>query len=193
MTFSRRSLRTSVMGCTALCVIGLAALPSVAAAQSANAAPSAALPPDVNRESRNRLPPLKREDLDQAGKALYDALAGDSRRLTGVGGPAGVRMYSPQAGELARRLNNYLRFESALGARTVELAILVTAREFDSQFEWSAHEPPALKAGVSKELIDLVRRRAPVTAGPLIRGSGPGGGVRMTLSSEGPTSAGSAP
>jgi 4-carboxymuconolactone decarboxylase len=50
-----------------------------------------------------------------------------------------------------------------LGARTVEQANLVTAREFDSQFEWSAHEPPALKAGVSKELVELIRRRAPVT------------------------------
>jgi 4-carboxymuconolactone decarboxylase len=112
------------------------------------------------------VPRLKRENLDQQGRELYDALAGDSRRLTGVGGPAGIRMYSPQAGDLARRLNNYLRFESALGARTVELAILVTAREFDSQFEWSAHEPPALKAGVSKELVELIKRRAPVATMP---------------------------
>jgi 4-carboxymuconolactone decarboxylase len=124
------------------------------------------LPPDIDPESRSRVPRLKRENLDQQGRELYDALAGDSRRLTGVGGPAGIRMYSPQAGDLARRLNNYLRFESALGARTVELAILVTAREFDSQFEWSAHEPPALKAGVSKELVELIKRRAPVATVP---------------------------
>jgi 4-carboxymuconolactone decarboxylase len=135
---------------------------SAVSAQSPNTTPNAPLPPDIDPESRARLPRLKRENLDQQGRALYDALAGDSRRLTGVGGPAGIRMYSPQAGELARRLNNYLRFESALGARTVELAILVTAREFDSQFEWSAHEPPALKAGVSKEIIELIRHRAPV-------------------------------
>jgi 4-carboxymuconolactone decarboxylase len=151
------------MGCAALCVIGLGGLPPAADAQTATTGAREQLPPDIDPESRNRLPPLKRDNLDQQGRALYDALAGDSRRLTGVGGPAGIRMYSPQAGDMARRLNNYLRFESGLGARTVELAILATAREFDSQFEWSAHEPPALKAGVSKELIDLIKRRAPVT------------------------------
>jgi 4-carboxymuconolactone decarboxylase len=162
MTSLRRFLRATVLGC-AVQSFSLIVVPSAAAGQSANAAPAAQLPPDIDPESRARLPRLKRENLDQRGQELYDALAGDSRRLTGVGGPAGIRMYSPQAGDLARRLNNYLRFESTLGARTVELAILVTAREFDSQFEWSAHEPPALKAGVSKEVIELIRRRAPVT------------------------------
>ncbi len=154
----------TVFGCVVVCALACVALPRPLTAQTAGAPATAGqLPADVNPESRSRLPPLKRENLDQQGRELYDALAGDSRRITGVGGPAGIRMYSPQAGDLARRISNYLRFESALGARTVELAILVTAREFDSQFEWSAHEPVALRAGVSPELIDLIRRRAPVS------------------------------
>lgn len=163
MTASRRTTRTATLGCAALCALGLAVVPHTAAAQAAAASAGAPLPPDVHPESRSRLAPLKRDSLDQQGRDFYDALAGDSRRLTGVGGPSGIRMYSPQAGDLARRLNNYLRFESALGARTVELAILVTAREFDSQFEWSAHEPVALKAGVSKDLVELIKRRGPVS------------------------------
>jgi 4-carboxymuconolactone decarboxylase len=163
MTASRRAMRTTLIGCAVLCALGLVAMPPAAAAQSASTATGSTLPPDVHPDSRSRLPPLKRENLDQQGREFYDALAADSRRLTGVGGPSGIRMYSPQAGDLARRLNNYLRFDSALGARTVELAILVTAREYDSQFEWSAHEPVALKAGVSKELVELIKRRAPVT------------------------------
>ena len=63
---------------------------------------------------------------------------------------------------MVRRLNAYLRFESALGARTVELAIVVTARELDSQFEWSAHEAVALQAGVSQEVVEVVKRGGPV-------------------------------
>src|SRR5688572_25891265 len=117
MTASRRAMRTTLLGCAVLCALGPAARPPAAAAQSATTAGSP-LPPDVHPDSRSRLPPLKRENLDQQGREFYDALAADSRRLTGVGGPAGIRMYSPQAGDLARRLNNYLRFESALGART---------------------------------------------------------------------------
>ena len=40
-----------------------------------------------------------------------------------------------------------------------ELAILVTAREHDSQFEWAAHEPAALAEGISPAIVDIVRRR----------------------------------
>ena len=120
------------------------------------------LPADVFADSRNRLPVVKREDLDQLGKQLYDNTAGNARLLAGFQGPAGIHLHSPQPGELMRRLNRYLRFETALGARTIELAILVTARELDSQFEWAAHEPVALRAGVSQELVEIVRRRQPV-------------------------------
>ena len=45
-------------------------------------------------------------------------------------------------------LNDYLRRKSGLEPRLVELAILVTAREMDSEYVWTAHEPPALKAGL---------------------------------------------
>ena len=44
-----------------------------------------------------------------------------------------------------------------------ELAILTTARELDSQFEWAAHEPAALGEGISAEIIDIVRRRKPTS------------------------------
>ncbi len=44
-----------------------------------------------------------------------------------------------------------------------EVAILTTARECDSQFEWAAHEPEALKEGVAPALIDVIRNRAPLT------------------------------
>jgi 4-carboxymuconolactone decarboxylase len=120
------------------------------------------LPADVFADSRNRLPVVKRDDLDQLGMQLYDDTAGNARLLAGFQGPGGIHLYSPRAGEAVRRLNTYLRFETALGARTVELAILVTARELDSQFEWAAHEPAALRTGVSQELIDIVKHRRPV-------------------------------
>ena len=140
--------------------IGLAAL---APQQIVTPSAVGSLPSDVAADSRNRLPVVKRETLDPQGQQLYDRIVGDSRRLTGLQGPGGIRLHSPRAGEIVLHLNNYLRFESGLGARTVELAILVTARELDSQFEWSAHEPAALRAGVSPEIIDLVKRRGPAT------------------------------
>ena len=45
----------------------------------------------------------------------------------------------------------------------MELAILVTAREHDAQYEWTMTEPAALKDGLEPAIIDLVRLRKPVT------------------------------
>jgi 4-carboxymuconolactone decarboxylase len=144
--------------------VGLAV--AAVAAQERASAPALAerLPADVFPESRNRLPAVKREALDAKGQQAYDGIVGDARRLTGLQGPGGVRLHSPNVAELTLRLNSYLRFESGLGARTSELAILVVARELDSQFEWTSHEAPALRAGVPKEVVELVKRRGP-TAG----------------------------
>ena len=40
-----------------------------------------------------------------------------------------------------------------------EIAILAVAREMDSQFEWVAHEPEALKEGVPAEVVDAIKHR----------------------------------
>src|SRR4051794_23964621 len=61
-------------------------------------------------------------------------------------------------------VNQYLRHESGLGARLRELAILATARELDSQFEWAAHEKEALRAGVPAEVIDTIKHRRDLAA-----------------------------
>lgn len=41
----------------------------------------------------------------------------------------------------------------------VKIAILIIARQTDSQFEWRTHEPLAIKAGVRRELIESIRKR----------------------------------
>ena len=56
----------------------------------------------------------------------------------------------------------YLRFGTEKNQRLTELAILATAREVRSQYEWSAHEPVALKAGLKPKIVELVKHRRPV-------------------------------
>jgi len=60
-------------------------------------------------------------------------------------------------------VNDYLRRKSGLESRLVELAILVTAREMDCEYVWTAHEPAAQKAGLQQEIIDTVKYRRPLT------------------------------
>jgi 4-carboxymuconolactone decarboxylase len=115
---------------------------------------------EIDPESGCRLPLPRREALDAAAQAIYDELA-DPRggSLRGLRGPGGIQLHSPELSRRARPVNRYLRHEAGLGERVRELAILVTARELDSAFEWAAHEPAAGAAGIAPEIIDIVRHR----------------------------------
>ena len=116
------------------------------------------LPKDLHPETGNRFPAIKREDLNEAGKKLYDA-----RGVVDAFGPGAIRLYSPPVADAMTGLNIYLRRKSGLDPRLVELAILVTAREMDSEYVWTAHEPAAQKAGLAQEIIDTVKYRRPLT------------------------------
>jgi len=97
------------------------------------------------------------------GRKLYDTVVGpQSRTLVGLRGPGGIWLHSPKLAGFVRSANQYLRFETALDRRLTELAILVTARELHNQFEWTAHEPAALKEGLEPKIIDVVKRGRPI-------------------------------
>jgi 4-carboxymuconolactone decarboxylase len=113
------------------------------------------LPPDIHPDSLSRLPPVQRGDLDAEGQRIWDALAGPGKTLTRTG-PSAVTMHSPKAAEPIYALNQVLR-KTVAGPRYFELAALVAAREFDQQYEWSAHEPAGLKAGLEQSVIDAVK------------------------------------
>ena len=117
-------------------------------------------PEDVDPESGCRLPLPRREQLDDAGRRTYDSLADPKGgTIRGLRGPGGILLHSPELSRHARPLNRYLRHEAGLGGRVRELAILTTARELHSQFEWAAHEPEAIGEGISREIIEIIKHR----------------------------------
>ena len=140
---------------------------SSAAAQESTGgrgAPAAAAnyPKDVDPQSQFRLPLLKRDDLDDYGKKVFDSLAAPN--ATVIRGPNSIRMYSPKVAEVMSAANRYLRSEeTGLGDRLLEVAILVATREANAQTEWTGHEPAALKAGVEQQIVDIIKYRKPVT------------------------------
>ena len=117
----------------------------------------ASLPPDVHTETGNRFPKVTREELDDLGKKLFDALPANSR-----GGPGSIRIYSPPVAEASGMENDYLRKRSGMDPVVRELAILATVRELNCQYVWTSHEPQAREAGVSQKVIDVVRDRRPL-------------------------------
>jgi 4-carboxymuconolactone decarboxylase len=73
-----------------------------------------------------------------------------------VFGPFEPMMHSPQLMSRARAMGDYLRFGSAIGNVLSELAILISAREWTQDYEWTVHYPIALKAGIKPEVLDAI-------------------------------------
>ena len=113
------------------------------------------LPKDVFPDSRNRLPPIKREGLDERGRKAYDDAVAASNSGSGVPqGVAAIRLHGSGVD---------VRWASPLGRRLTELAIVTTARERDQPYEWSLHEMEAVAVGLDPAVIDVVRHHKPLT------------------------------
>ena len=124
-------------------------------------------PKDIDPESGFRLPLPKREALPPGAQEIYDRLndpKGGS--LVGLRGPGGIRLHSPRLAELSRPVNQYLRNGAGFAPHIRELAILVDAREVESRFEWVAHEAEALKEGVARATLAIVRDKKPANGVP---------------------------
>ena len=153
-----RILRTNHFAVLLLAAAALAPATHSALAQTPSRQETS-MPSDIDPQSGFRLPLPKREDLDEPTRKTYDEAAKPGASIAGLQGPAGVRLYSPGATAHLGELNRYLRFKAGIAPRIREIAILATAREMDSQFEWVAHEPEALKEGVPQNVIDAIKFR----------------------------------
>jgi 4-carboxymuconolactone decarboxylase len=146
--------------------IGLLAVGWLAVGQAQTGAPTATaaqgLPKDIDPQSLSRLPIVQRDDLKDADdKRIYDMLAGGEGKTVGPTGPAAISLQSPKVAEAIQMLNQYLRFHGVLKPRDFEVAILVAAREFDQQYEWSGHEMGARNAKVPEAVIDAIKYNKP--------------------------------
>jgi 4-carboxymuconolactone decarboxylase len=68
-------------------------------------------------------------------------------------------MRSPELMGHVQRIGEYLRFRSAIGVRLTELAILVTASEWQQAVEWAIHAPIAQREGIADDTIAAIARR----------------------------------
>jgi len=137
-------------------------LTGAASAQQNAAAP---LPADVNPVTLTRLPQLTRADLNDEGKAIYDKIVGTGPAPTT--GPVALSLYSPKIALVFSDLNGYLRYNGDLSPRHTEVAIVAATWEIQQQYEYSAHEPAALRYGAPQAVIDTIKfNREPVGLSP---------------------------
>ncbi len=79
-----------------------------------------------------------------------------------LGGPFNVWLRSPGIGDLVQQLGEEIRFRSSIAGKLNELAILVTARHWTSQYEWFAHHKLALEGGLNPKIAeDIAQGRRP--------------------------------
>jgi 4-carboxymuconolactone decarboxylase len=120
---------------------------------------------DIDPDSRCRLPFVDRNALDPETQAMFDSHQhGGGHTLRGLRGPGGIKLHSPALAKHAGPVGRYLRVDAGFTGRVREVAILITARCCDSQFEWAAHEPEAIKQGVPRATIEAIRLGEPVGA-----------------------------
>ncbi len=101
--------------------------------------------------------------LTPAQQRVYERIAGTRGR---VAGPFTVLLQNAELADRVQRVGAYLRYETELQRDIAETAVLVTARVWDSSFEWEAHEPHARAAGVPDAVLDALRDDRPVSALP---------------------------
>lgn len=103
----------------------------------------------------SRISPIDPDHLDAEQRAVYDAIATGPRK--GVRGPLAVWLHRPQLADRAQALGRYCRYDSSIPPRLSELAILLIGRHWLAEYEWAAHKPFALEAGLSMDVINAIR------------------------------------
>jgi 4-carboxymuconolactone decarboxylase len=103
--------------------------------------------------ARIAFPPY--EELSAEQRRVYDEVVRTRGKLHG---PLRAALLNPELADKWQRLGELLRYRTSLPPRLSELAILTTARHFDCQFEWYAHEGPASQGGLEPGVIEAIRR-----------------------------------
>jgi 4-carboxymuconolactone decarboxylase len=104
----------------------------------------------------SRFPDLSPDRMTDVQKRVAEAIASGPRG--GIRGPFAVLLRSPELADRVQRLGEHLRFNSSLPPRLNEFAIIINARFWESQYEWFAHRPLAVKAGLAEAIADAVAR-----------------------------------
>ena len=100
-----------------------------------------------------RLPAVARDQLAAEDHEYFDSIVGTRGSIRG---PYGVLLHSPKLAARVADTGAFVRYEFTLPENLKETVIIATAKEMESQYEFSAHARLARAAGVSDDTIKAV-------------------------------------
>ena len=110
-----------------------------------------------------RLPYLRYDELDAAGREVWDSVAGSRggdlvNEEGGLIGPFNAFVRAPGVGRHLSRLGGRLRFRTSIERRLSELAIITVGARWKAEFEWWAHERLAREHGIADAVVEAIGR-----------------------------------
>ena len=103
----------------------------------------------------DRFKPLTWDEMTPAQRKMLEDLVAGPR--SGAGGPFNVLLRSPEMGDIAQQFGAATRFNPTMPRKLNEMAIIITARYWTSQYEWYAHKRAALQAGLNPSIVDAIK------------------------------------
>jgi 4-carboxymuconolactone decarboxylase len=104
--------------------------------------------------AQDRMPPIPKDKMTEAQKKAAEELVAGPRGA--LNGPFVPLLRSPELMSRLQKTGEYLRFQNSVGTKLTEFIILLTARQWTQQYEYNAHVPLALKAGVKPEVVTAI-------------------------------------
>jgi 4-carboxymuconolactone decarboxylase len=103
---------------------------------------------------KERMSSIAPEKMTDAQRKAAEEVSSGPRGS--VRGPFNVLLRSPELMSPLQKVGEYLRFSSQLDRRIAEMATLIAARHWTQAYEWHAHHPLALKAGLKPEIAQAI-------------------------------------
>ena len=105
--------------------------------------------------AQDRMPPIPMDEMTAAQRSVVAKFEAE-RGSAILRGPWVPLLRSPEVLSLMLDMRSHVRDRSLLSPKLTELAILIAAREWTQQYEWSAHAGAAERAGLKPAIIAAV-------------------------------------
>ena len=120
------------------------------------------MPAALLAQDKARFPMISPDNFSPKQQEFAKLLASSPRNGNVNNPPFKVYFRSPDFGLEAIRMSDYLRWGTGMEPRLIELTILISARNWGSDYIWHAHYPAAVKGGLDPSVpADVAAGRRP--------------------------------